>query len=71
MGKSWEKNPRVGKLFETTAKDAMSGERDNMPPLSFPLPERPPVENWTIIPGQNFLSPCINKAYFSGLEVGV
>ena len=47
----------------------MSGFRAIMPPRSAPLPERPPVENWTIMPGQCLRSPSSRRANFSGSEV--
>src|SRR5437762_1907740 len=42
-----------------------------MPPRSDPLPERPPVENWMIMPGQCLRSPSLRAAKRSGSEVGV
>ena len=49
----------------------MSGRSDSMPPRSRPAPERPPVENCTIIPGQCARSPSSSRAKRSGSEVGV
>ena len=61
----------VGKLHEPVASEAMSQPRCSMPPRSEPLPERPPVENCTIMPGQAFRNPASKAAKRSGSEVGV
>src|SRR3954471_4181209 len=49
----------------------MSGLSGSIPPRSRPAPERPPVENWTIIPGQCFRRPSMSRPNFSGSEDGV
>ncbi len=51
----------VGKLHEPVASEAMSQPRCSMPPRSEPLPERPPVENCTIMPGQAFRKPASKR----------
>ena len=35
-----------------------------MPPRSRPAPERPPVDSWTIMPGQCFSIPSFSRANF-------
>src|SRR5690348_2075020 len=49
----------------------MSGRSGIMPPRSRPAPERPPVESWTITPGQCRRRPSISRPNFSGSEEGV
>ena len=39
-----------------------------MPPRSRPLPERPPVESWMIMPGQCFFRPSTRRPNFSGSD---
>ena len=62
---------RVGKFTDPVESDAMSGRWCSMPPRSEPTPERPPVENWTIISGQCFRIPARKRANFSGSDVVV
>ncbi len=49
----------------------MSGRSPSIAPRSRPDPDRPPVENWMIMPGQCFFSPSCRRANRSGSEVGV
>ncbi len=44
----------------------MSGLSDSMPPRSVPTPDRPPVENWMIMPGQWRAIPACTAAKRSG-----
>src|SRR3954470_21740697 len=46
----------------------MSGLSASMPPRSLPAPERPPVENCRIMPGQCWRRPSCSPANFSGSE---
>src|SRR3954453_19399908 len=46
----------------------MSGLSAIMPPRSLPAPERPPVENCRIMPGQCWRRPSCSRANFSGSE---
>src|SRR5262245_27622845 len=61
----------VGKLQEPDDSDAMSGGCTSMPPRSSPLPDRPPVENCTIMPGQCLSMPSFTLAKRSGFDVVV
>src|SRR3569623_1672403 len=58
-------------LLEPVESEAMSGLSGSMPPRSRPLPERPPVESWMIMPGQCFLSPSTSRPKRSGPDVVV
>ena len=60
---------RRGKLHDPVDSEAMSGRCFSMPPRSAPWPERPPVENWTIMPGQCVSSPSFSRANLSGSDV--
>ena len=44
----------VGKLTEPVESEAMSGLRYSAQPRAEGSRPRPPVENWTIMPGQCF-----------------
>ena len=62
----------VGKLHEPVESEAMSGFSCSMPPRSEPLPERPPVENWMIMPGAVLAHPLLHLGEQRGIaEVGV
>ena len=61
---------RVGKFTEPVASEAMSGLSESMPPRSRPVPERPPVESWVIMPGQCLRMPSSTFAKRFGSEVG-
>src|SRR5215469_7376278 len=49
----------------------MSGLSGSIPPRSRPVPDRPPVDSWTIIPGQCLLRPSNRRPNLSGSEVGL
>src|SRR5215211_5742602 len=61
----------VGKFTDPVESEAMSGFRCSEEPRALGSRPRPPVENWTIMPGQCCRTPSCTAAKRSGSEEGV